>query len=63
VDVRSPEQVAKGLLELMTEDGVVLRDFFLKKFILDNYLRGLADAIHSVDQDDACPTPVAVPTA
>jgi glycosyltransferase involved in cell wall biosynthesis len=61
VDVRSPEQVANGLLELITEDGVVLRDYFLKKFTLDNYLRGLSGAIHSIEHDDAPPVPVPLP--
>jgi glycosyltransferase involved in cell wall biosynthesis len=61
VDIRSPEQIADGLLELMTDDGSVLRDYFLKKFTLDNYLSNLADAIHGVERDDVRSVPAPLP--
>jgi glycosyltransferase involved in cell wall biosynthesis len=62
VDVRSPEQIADGLLELLTEDGEALRGVFLKNFTLDSYLSGLATAFHSLEQDQARPAPAPVPT-
>jgi glycosyltransferase involved in cell wall biosynthesis len=62
VDIRSPEQIAKGLIELMTHDGETLRSFFLKNFTLDSYLSGLARAFHSLEQDSPQPACAPVPT-
>jgi glycosyltransferase involved in cell wall biosynthesis len=62
VQVHSPEQIALGLLDLMTKDGEVLRDSFLKRFTLDHYLTHLAAAIHSVEQNSPQPAPAPVPT-
>jgi len=53
VDVRSPEQIADGLIESLTEDGEVLRGIFLKNFTLESYLSGLANAFHSLEQPGA----------
>ncbi len=52
-EVRSPEQVADGLLKALTEDGEVLRGIFLKNFALESYLSGLANAFHSLEQPGA----------
>lgn len=61
VDIRSPEQLANGLIALLSEDGEVLRAHFLKNFSVDNYLSGLAAAFHNVDrtapQSAAAPVP------
>jgi len=62
VDVRSPEQIAGGLIELLTEDGENLRRLFLKNFTLDSYLSGLATAFHSLEQDNPRRAFVPVPT-
>ena len=62
VDVRSPEQIASALIELMTHDGEALRGFFLRNFTLDSYLSGLANAFHSLEQDSLRPAPAPVPT-
>src|SRR6185437_10981607 len=62
VDIRSPEQIAKGLIELITHDGETLRSFFLKNFTLDSYLSGLARAFHSLEQDSPQPASAPVPT-
>jgi len=61
VDVRSPEQIADTLLELMTENGEALRATFLKNFTLQNYLLGLATAFHEIEQDHLRTAPAAVP--
>jgi glycosyltransferase involved in cell wall biosynthesis len=60
VDVRSPEQIADGLVESLTEDGENLRGVFLKNFTLESYLSGLANAFHSLEQPGthAAPAPV-----
>ena len=50
VDVRSPEQIADGLVESLKEDGGALRDLFVKHFTLESYLSGLARAFHSLEQ-------------
>jgi glycosyltransferase involved in cell wall biosynthesis len=52
VDVRSPEQIASGLVELLTEDGETLRRLFERKFTLDCYLSGLAAVLHNVEEDN-----------
>jgi glycosyltransferase involved in cell wall biosynthesis len=62
VDVRSLEQIADALLQLMTEDGTALRDLFLKNFTLDNYLSGLATAFRKTEQDTTQAAPAPVPT-
>jgi glycosyltransferase involved in cell wall biosynthesis len=62
VEVRAPEQVASGLLRLMTEDGADLRSCFLKNFTVDSYLSNLAAAFHSLDRDDARLAATPVPT-
>jgi glycosyltransferase involved in cell wall biosynthesis len=62
VEVRAPEQVAGGLLKLMTENGADLRSCFLKNFTVDRYLSNLAAAFHSLDQDDAHLAAAPVPT-
>jgi hypothetical protein len=62
VDVRSPEQIASGLMELLTEDGENLRRLFLKNFTLDSYLSGLATAFHNLEQDNLRRAFVPVPT-
>ncbi len=62
VDVRSPEQIATGLIELLAEDGEVLRGLFLKSFTIESYLSGLAAAFHSLEQPSAQPASAPVPT-
>jgi glycosyltransferase involved in cell wall biosynthesis len=52
VDVRSPEQIADVLMDLMTVDGEALRGLFLRNFTLNNYLAGLATSFHDVEQED-----------
>ncbi len=62
VDVRSPEQVAGRLIDLLAEDGETLRKMYLKNFTLDSYLSGLATAFHALEQDNPRPALVPVPT-
>lgn len=62
VEVRSPVQIAGRLLELLTEDGEALRDLFLKNFTLDNYLSSLANAFHSIEQNNVHVAAAPVPT-
>lgn len=62
VDVRSLEQIAGALLQLMTEDGEALRGLFLKNFTLENYLSGLATAFHKIEQDKVHPAAAPLPT-
>jgi len=51
VAVRSPEQIAAALLELMTrETGEGLRQIFLNQFTIERHLSALAEAIASVEQ-------------
>lgn len=51
VNVRSPEQVADCLLELMTiEPGETFREMFVRNFTLEQHLSGLAAALHSVER-------------
>jgi glycosyltransferase involved in cell wall biosynthesis len=51
VDVRSPEQVAGGLLLLMAnEAGEGFREAFLRAFTLEHYLSSLAQAFRSLEQ-------------
>ena len=60
VNVRSPEQIAEGLLALMTDEtGEGFRDIFLRSFTLERHLAGLAEAfLHSAPVG-----PAAVPVA
>jgi len=62
VDIRSPEQIADALLNLMSADGERLRGLFLKNFTLNNYLSGLATAFHNVEQGDTRSAPVPIPS-
>lgn len=62
VDVRAPEQIADGLIGLMTEDGEALRQHFLKNFTLDNYLSGLARAFHNLQREAPQSAAAPVPT-
>jgi len=62
VDVRSPEQVADGLVEALTEEGEILRGLFLKHFTLESYLSSLANAFHSLEQPGARVAPAPVPS-
>lgn len=57
VDVRTPEQIADRLLDLLTEDGETLRQMFLAKFTLDKYLSGLAVALRTFDRESASRVP------
>jgi len=61
VDVRSPEQIAKGLLDLLTEDGEALRGLFTENFTIASYLSGLAAAFHGLEQPSAQPASAPVP--
>ena len=57
VSVRSPEQVADGLLALLTaETGEGFRDIFLRSFTLERHLSGLAEAFTQLEA--APPTPL-----
>jgi len=52
VDPQSPEQIAEALVRLSTSDfAEPLREFFLRRFSLEQYLGGLAAAIRSVEQE------------
>jgi glycosyltransferase involved in cell wall biosynthesis len=49
VEIRSPDQIAKALLELLpAETGEKFREIFLRNFTLERHLSGLADAFHTV---------------
>lgn len=61
VDVRSPEQIADGLVKALTEDGTILRGSFLKNFTLESYLAGLARAFHSLEQPGSQAVPAPLP--
>ncbi len=50
VEPRQPDQVAKALLALLSEDGREFRDVFLRSFTLEAYLSTLARALHSVEE-------------
>jgi len=62
VDVRSPDQIAAGLIESLTEDGESLRGLFVKNFTLESYLSGLANAFHSLELPNVQGAPAPVPT-
>ena len=51
VDIRAPEQIARGLLSLLTsESSEGFRDIFLRNFTLDSYLSVLAEAFRKVEE-------------
>jgi glycosyltransferase involved in cell wall biosynthesis len=51
VDVKSPEQVARGLLALIhTPVGEGFRETFQRQFTIEGHLAGLAEAFHSVEK-------------
>ncbi len=51
VDIRAPDQIARGLVSLLTsESGEGFRDIFLRNFTLNRYLSGLAEAFRDVQQ-------------
>jgi glycosyltransferase involved in cell wall biosynthesis len=57
VNVRSPEQIADRMLDLMTiETGEGFRDIFLRNFTLERHLSALAEAFKQVEP--AQPTPI-----
>jgi glycosyltransferase involved in cell wall biosynthesis len=63
VDVRSPEQIANVLVDLMTVDSEALRGLFLRNFSLDNYLAGLAASFHNVElENNTRPARAPLPT-
>ena len=50
VNIRSPEQIADGLLALLTsESGEGFRDIFLRSFTLERHLSGLAEAFAQLE--------------
>ena len=50
VDIRAPDQIARGLVSLLTsESGEGFRDIFLRNFTLNRYLSELAEACRSVE--------------
>lgn len=56
VDIRSPDQIAKAMVALMTaESGEGFRDMFLSRFTLERHLRALSEALHSLEQS---PSPI-----
>lgn len=51
VDIRSPEQIGRALLSLLTsETGEGFHDIFLRNFTLERHLSGLAEAFKQVEQ-------------
>ena len=62
VDIRSPQQIADGLIELATVDGETLRGSFSKNFTLNNYLTSLATAFHNIERDNVRSAAAPVPT-
>jgi len=59
VDIKSPEQVAKGLLSLLDTDiGESFRGVFQQQFTIEGHLIGLARAFHSVENASAHGLPV-----
>jgi glycosyltransferase involved in cell wall biosynthesis len=64
VPPRAPEAVARALLELLADGPAEsLRERFLKYFTVEQYLSGLAQAIHGIDQPAESPTRVPLPCA
>ena len=54
VDPQSPEQVAAGLIRLMSEkSGEAMRDNFLGRFTLERHLENLARAFHGVEHSNS----------
>jgi glycosyltransferase involved in cell wall biosynthesis len=59
VEIRSPEQIARALLELLpSETGEGFREIFVRNFTLERHLSGLADAFHKVANPGISPEPV-----
>jgi glycosyltransferase involved in cell wall biosynthesis len=51
VQPRSPDQIASAIFHMLCfESAQPLREQFLRRFTLDQYLKNLAQAIHSVEQ-------------
>ncbi|MCX7722077.1 MAG: glycosyltransferase family 4 protein [Verrucomicrobiae bacterium] len=51
VQPRSPKQIADGIIKMLTfNDAEVLRARFLERFSLEQYLKGMAEAIRSLDK-------------
>ena len=51
VEIRSPDQIARALLGLLTsEAGEGFHDIFLRDFTLERHLSGLAEAFKQVEQ-------------
>jgi glycosyltransferase involved in cell wall biosynthesis len=62
VNIRSPEQIADGLLALLSgESGEGFRDIFLRDFTLERHLSGLAEAFAQLES--APPSAVAATAA
>ena len=64
VDIASPVQVADALMASLTaETAESFREIFLQNFTLEQYLAGLAEALHSIESADhpAPATTVALP--
>ncbi|HOX56953.1 MAG TPA: glycosyltransferase [Candidatus Paceibacterota bacterium] len=60
VSIRSPEQLAEGLLALLTtESGEGFRDIFVQTYTLERHLAGLAEAFTQVESAH----PAAMPAA
>lgn len=58
VAIKSPDQIAGGLLALMgRQSGEDLRENFLNRFTLQQYLADLARVIHSVEDAPPVPSP------
>ena len=58
VDIRAPDQIARGLVSLLTsESGEGFRDIFLRNFTLNRYLSGLAEAFRNVQQTGLAAAP------
>jgi glycosyltransferase involved in cell wall biosynthesis len=56
VEIRSPDQIARGLLQLLPgETGEGFRDIFVRNFTLERHLTGLADAFHGVTKASSPP--------
>lgn len=59
VKIRSPQQIADVMQELITqESGEGFREIYLRNFTLERYLAELADAFHQSDTSGASPVPV-----
>jgi glycosyltransferase involved in cell wall biosynthesis len=60
VAIRSPQQIAAALLNVITQKtGQSLRELFRAKFTLEAHLTRLADAIRSVEEPEHAPAALA----